>query len=381
MLLELHLLQNFAPSNLNRDDTGSPKDCDFGGFRRARISSQCQKRAIRQEFRRATLLPAENLGVRTKHLAEAVAARLITQGRNEELARRVAESAVVSLGLGLDDGETQYLILLGEDEIEAFATTCNLHWDALASGATGEKVTKKDAKAAASKELRSLLHAALNGHRAADLALFGRMLADLPGLNRDAACQVAHALSTNAVSLEFDFFTAVDDLNPKEETGAGMLGTVEFNSSCYYRYANIDLGQLLVNLGGDIELSRATVRAFLQAAIHAVPSGKQNSFAAQNPPSLVLGVVREDGAWSLANAFVKPIRPRQDDDLIAESVQALDRYWGRLSGLYGVNRIVTCGVALDVEYASRLEALSEARVSNAPALIDQLADAAYPAQG
>lgn len=381
MLLELHMLQNFAPSNLNRDDTGSPKDCEFGGFRRARISSQCQKRAIREEFRRSTLLPAEYLGVRTKRLAETVAARLTARGRDAEMARRVAEAAVTGLGLGLDDGETQYLIFLGDDELDAFAAACEQHWDTLSAAGTGEKTTKKDAKAAASKDLKDLLTAALNGRRAADLALFGRMLADLPGLNRDAACQVAHALSTNAVSLEFDFFTAVDDLKPRaEDTGAGMLGTVEFNSSCYYRYANIDLGQLQVNLGGDEDLARATVRAFLQAAVRAVPSGKQNSFAAQNPPSLVMGVVREDGAWSLANAFVKPIRPRQDEDLIEESVKALDRYWGRLSDLYGEAGIVTRGVAFDSGYDKEgLALLHPVRSANVPALIDLLTGAAYPA--
>lgn len=378
MLLELHLLQNFAPSNLNRDDTGSPKDCEFGGHRRARISSQCQKRAIREEFRRASLLPAEHLGVRTKRLAEEVATRLAAQGRDAEMARRVAESAVTSLGLGLVEGETQYLIFLGDDELAAFSAICNQHWDALSAGATGEKATKKDAKAAATKELTALLSGALDGRRAADLALFGRMLADLPGLNRDAACQVAHALSTNAVSLEFDFFTAVDDLKPRaEDTGAGMLGTVEFNSSCYYRYANIDLRQLRENLGGDEALARATVCAFLQAAVRAVPSGKQNSFAARNPPSLVMGVVRDDGAWSLANAFVKPIRPRGEADLVAASIGALDSYWGRLASMYGDASGVR-GVVVDAAYADRLTTLGSARIATVPELIARLTEAAYP---
>jgi CRISPR system Cascade subunit CasC len=378
MLLELHMLQNFAPSNLNRDDTGSPKDCDFGGVRRARISSQCQKRAIREEFRRASLLPAANLGVRTKRLAEDVAARLVAVGRPAEEARQVAEAALAGFGLGLKDGQTEYLVFLGNDEVDAFAAACQAHWDTLAEAATGAKVSKKDAKAAVSKELAAALNKALDGDRAADVALFGRMLADLPDRNRDAACQVAHALSTNAVSLEFDFFTAVDDLNPAADTGAGMLGTVEFNSSCYYRYANIDLRQLQQNLGGDAELARATVRAFLRSAVRAVPSGKQNSFAAQNPPSLVMGVVREDGAWSLANAFVKPVRPRGDDDLIAESVAALDGYWGRLAGMYD-SAIVAQGVVVDREYESRLGTLGGATVENVPALIARLTDAAYPA--
>lgn len=379
MLLELHLLQNFAPSNLNRDDTGSPKDCDFGGVRRARISSQCQKRAIRQEFRQSALLPLENLGVRTKRLAEAVTARLVAQGRAGDESRRVAEAAIAGAGLGLDDGQTQYLIFLGDDELDAIAAACQEHWDVLAAATAGAKVTKKEAKAAVSKGLSAALSQALAGERAVDVALFGRMLADLPDRNRDAACQMAHALSTNAVSVEFDFFTAVDDLNPSAETGAGMLGTVEFNSSCYYRYANIDLRQLLQNLGGDTELARAAVRSFLQAAVRAVPTGKQNSFAAQNPPSLVMGVVRHDGAWSLANAFVKPVRPRGEDDLVAASVAALAGYWGRLTAMYDDALITTRGVVVDADYAGRLATLGEERVTNVPALIALLTGAAYPA--
>lgn len=381
MLLEVHMLQNFAPSNLNRDDTGSPKDCDFGGVRRARISSQCQKRAIREEFKQSALLPPEHLGVRTKRLAEEVAKRLATSGREAEQARQVTEAAIAGFGLGLKEGETEYLIFLGDDELDAFAAACQEHWETLAEVSSGGKVAKKDAKAAASKELNAALGKALDGKRAADVALFGRMLADLPDRNRDAACQVAHALSTNAVSVEFDFFTAVDDLKPRaEDTGAGMLGTVEFNSSCYYRYANIDLRQLLANLGGDVDLARATVRAFLQAAVSAVPSGKQNSFAAQNPPSLIMGVVRNDGAWSLANAFVKPVRPRGEDDLIAASVSALDSYWGRLSAMYGDGGIVTRGIALDNGYDDdRFAELRKAHVASVPALIDHLTAAAYPA--
>jgi CRISPR system Cascade subunit CasC len=155
------------------------------------------------------------------------------------------------------------------------------------------------------EEIKKELNRLLNGGMAVDLALFGRMLADLPNKNIDAACQVAHALSTNKVSMEFDFFTAVDDLSPEEETGAGMMGTVEFNSACFYRYANIDLKQLTGNLAGDSELAQKAVEAFLRAAVATIPTGKQNSMAAQNPPSLVFAVVRDKGLWSLANAFVK----------------------------------------------------------------------------
>jgi CRISPR system Cascade subunit CasC len=118
-----------------------------------------------------------------------------------------------------------------------------------------------------------------------------------------------------------------------------MLGTVEFNSACFYRYANIDVEQLKKNLGGDEELAHKTIAAFIRAAVTAVPSGKQNSMAAQNPPSFVFMVARETGLWSMTNAFVKPVRPTQDGDLIENSIKALDEYWGQLTAMYGAEQI------------------------------------------
>ena len=149
-------------------------------------------------------------------------------------------------------------------------------------------------------------------------SLFGRMLADLPEKNMDAACQVAHAISTNKIhSMEMDYYTAVDDIN-NDNPGADMIGTVEFNSACFYRYATLDVAELVggyrdekktraFGLQGDAELARTTATAFLTAFIHAIPTGKQNSFAAHNPPSLVFAVVRDGPPVSLANAFVKPV--------------------------------------------------------------------------
>jgi CRISPR system Cascade subunit CasC len=176
---------------------------------------------------------------------------------------------------------------------------------------------------------------------APDIALFGRMLAEKPDLNIDAACQVAHAISTHRVNMEMDFYTAVDDLlaqgeiltaEGEEEVGAGMMGFTSFNSACFYRYARIHWQQLVKNLDGDAALAKRTVEGFLRAAIDAIPSGKQNSFAAQNPTSLALAVVREDGkSWNLANAFEKPVRPGRETGLIEPSIQALDTFWGNLS--------------------------------------------------
>lgn len=355
MFIELHLLQNFAPSNLNRDDTNAPKDCEFGGHRRARISSQCIKRSIRRRFEKDLLLPPENLAHRTTRLIDELADRLEKSGKDRQQAHDLASFAVKGIGLGVkDNGKTEFLLFLGEQEIQKTVALLNDNWDSLTqatrassasekpvepAGETKKKTNKEkkqDAKKAIPAELKKKLEHALDGGRAADLALFGRMLADLPGKNIDGACQVAHALSSNKVSMEMDFFTAVDDLKkPGDTSGADMLGSVEFNSSCFYRYANIDVDQLRENLQGDSDLANKTIEAFLRASVSAIPTGKQNSMAAQNPPSLVLVVTRDRGLWSLANAFVQPVRPASGKSLVQNSMETLDRYWGKLLDVYG----------------------------------------------
>lgn len=378
MYIEIHILQNFAPSNLNRSDTGAPKDCEFGGVRRARISSQCLKRAMRDAFNNGLLIKSsngegearsrafkDNLAVRTKRLVDEIARQIVPDASvNEEAgntqleeAKRVVEAALNGVKLTVkENSKTQYLLFLGKDEIKRIAELCKVNYAELLAvtggsvnvdAPTGKKVSAKDAKKAAKdavpKDLQKKLEEVLDGGKAADLALFGRMLADLPGKNVDAASQVAHAISTNKTGIEFDFYTAVDDLRPGDTEGADMLGTIEFNSACFYRYANVNFKHLSeTNLAGDAELARDTIEAFIRAAVLAVPTGKQNSMAAQNPPSFVLAVARNSGLWSLANAFVKPVRPDGKNDLVEKSITQLGDYWGQLSTMYGDGEIVDC---------------------------------------
>ena len=346
MFVELHILQNFAPANLNRDDTGMPKDCQFGGHRRARISSQCFKRAVRVQFETEQLLEPQFRAVRTKRVVERLAAILGAQGRDDSEARAVAKFTIggVELEAG-DDDKTQYLLLLSNQEIDSLANLCAEHWDQLsaaaeematARGSSRSRSSKATRRDAVPKEVRNAVHNILgSGSKAVDLALFGRMIADLPDKNVPAASQVAHAISTNRMSLELDYYTAVDDLLPEDTAGADMIGTVGFNSSCFYRYSNVDLEQLTKNLQCDGELAVAGLKAFITASINAIPTGKQNSMAAHNPPSFVLVVVREAQLWNLANAFLKPVYPQGDEDLATRSTRALDTYWGKLSKMYG----------------------------------------------
>jgi CRISPR system Cascade subunit CasC len=393
MLLELHMLQNFAPSCLNRDDTNSPKDCWFGDHRRARISSQCIKRSIRRHFEKAQLLLPEHLAHRTKRLVEELGRRLHKLGHTGPAVGAAVEAAVQGAGLALKDGKTQYLLFLGEREVDGLAGLIHQHFDALAAvkaapaapaeaaedgnkkkGAKDKKKEKREKKDAVPKAVADAALALLDGGKAADLALFGRMLADLPGKNLDAACQVAHALSTNRAHIEMDYYTAVDDLKPDDTAGADMIGTVEFTAPCFYRYANIDLDQLTANLQGDRELALKAAEAFLRASVEAIPTGKQNSMAAHNPPDLILAVVRERGLWSLANAFVHPVHPHGDAGLVQRSAEALDHYWGRLARMYPNAGLVAAAVCVSDENW-KLPALADYRVGSVEGLIDRVRQA------
>ena len=353
MFIELHLIQNFAPSNLNRDDTNTPKDCEFGGVRRARISSQCIKRAIRRHPVFAKTTRVDN-GLRTRWLGRLVKNAFVQAGKPEDQAALVANGFATAYAGKVERPEesdldrTSVLIYFSPEEIQAITAGLLEKWDA-ALAASLNPEDKEAAKASPVKLLVADLVKKAKGRTSApDIALFGRMLANDPNLNLEAACQVAHAISTHPVSMELDFFTAVDDLQPSEETGAGMMGVTGFNSACYYRYASVDWEQLLHNLDGDRDLALCTLTAFLRAAVAAVPSGKQNSFAAQNPPSFLLAVVRRDGAcWSLANAFEEPVRAAADAGLVGRSVEALDAYWGRLSTVYGNGGVQPFALALE----------------------------------
>lgn len=335
LFVEFHLIQNFAPSNLNRDDTGAPKDALFGGHRRARVSSQCFKRAIRLNTASTASIPPEHQGVRTKKLKQLLEKRLSELGRYDSGTR--IERALAGAGLKLkEDGKTEYLLFLGQGEIQGLAQLIHDHWDLLGAPAASEgKKTKKEAKASVPQEVVGEAKAMLDGKKAVDVALFGRMLADMPSVNQNAACQVAHAISTHKVEREFDYFTAVDDEGDEDETGAGMIGQIEFNSATFYRYALIDVTQLVSNLHGDLDLALTGIGAFTKAMARAIPTGKQNTFAAHNAPSFVGIVLRHASPFNLANAFEKPVWPKADRELSALSVERLAAHNQQVVSFYG----------------------------------------------
>ncbi|MCW3051471.1 MAG: CRISPR-associated protein Cse4 [Chthonomonadales bacterium] len=325
--IELHLLQNFPPSCLNRDDTNTPKTCEFGGVTRARVSSQCWKRAVREQFRE--IVP-ERRGTRSKRLKAELMTALIKKGLGtEETLKAPLTNFLTTFYAGMDKKrpeETNVLVFYSQAEFDTMVEV--LSEDGVLHGLIQTPPICDKGKI--EKRLKS---SALS----TDVALFARMLADAPGLNVEAACQVAHAISTHSVNLELDFFTAVDDLkdkNDSDDAGAGMLGTVGYDSACYYRYALVDDVQLVKNLNGSTGDADASLKAFLEAFCEAVPGAKRNSFAHGNPPFLAFFVVRRAGTpASLVNAFAHPVGTR-NGDLLVDSALALAKQAGRLDACY-----------------------------------------------
>lgn len=372
-LIEIHALQNFAPSNLNRDDTGAPKDAFFGGTRRARLSSQCVKRAVRQHFRDLVnkgTLTSNDIAVRTKRMLDALTKSLLEKGRGEEEAKEKIKSVLGAMGLKVKQEEkTEYLLFLGQQEIDKIANIINEKWETITTSEkepTDEKKQGKGKKKVvqnADPALKEVLNKVFNGGKAVDVAMFGRMLADMPEKNQDAACQVAHAISTHAVEREFDFYTAVDDLKSEDTSGADMMGTIEFNSACFYRYAVVDWMKLVKNLQKDEELARKALRAFLEGFIVSEPTGKQNTFAAHNPPEFVFISVRHNTfPRNLANAFETAIRVRKDESITKESATKLIEKAKLLEKAYGGKgkTIVLNLVGVDLtDFGSKVDSLEE----------------------
>jgi len=335
-LIALHLLQNHAPSNLNRDDNGDPKDALFGGTRRARISSQALKRSIRwsESFRSAFANSPELLAWRTQLLPEQVRDRIAGLELADEVKHAVVQAAA---RLGKSEGratseanadervKTAQLMFLTDAEIDQLAS--KLVQIAREQGVKALDALSGDKLVSAIGEYEP---------HAADIAMFGRMTTSSPFKNVEAAVQVAHAISTHAVEQEFDFYTAVDDISG--EAGAGFIGETTFNSATYYKYFSIDWNALVKNLQNDSAVAALTVRALIKAALFAIPSGKQNSFAAHNLPDLVLVEVRPQRiALSYANAFVKPVRASARQSLMEASAEALQSYIPQINSMYGLH--------------------------------------------
>ena len=322
--VQLHLLTAYPPANLNRDDLGRPKTALVGGAERLRVSSQSLKRAWRTSDVFANKLDG-NIGTRTKRLGEEIFNRLVAGGIAEKKAREWARNIASVFGKlkkSRDDGSIDAL------HIEQLA-----HISPEEQAAIDDLVQRliETGEAPADDDLDLLR----KQKSAADIALFGRMLADDPVFNTEAACQVAHAITVHKVVVEDDFYTAVDDLNRgDEDVGAGHMGDTEFGAGLFYLYLCIDRHLLLENLGGNTELAKRTLAALIESAATVAPTGKQNSFGSRARASYILCEKGDAQPRNLSVAFLKPVEADRDG-LLANAIAALEGERQRLDQAYG----------------------------------------------
>ena len=354
--IQIHALTVYAPSNLNRDDTGRPKTAKFGGAERLRISSQALKRAIRKSDAFQNKL-GNHLGERTARAGDWFREALVKAEIEAEKATAIAKT--LSALIGTPDTtkpdpqvRNKELFFMAPEERAAFSTMAlNIANDpalaeelASAGGAVEEDESeegddegakKKGKKKGLSKkrvsELREKVLVTVD--TAADIAMFGRMVAAAPAFNREAVVQVAHAITTHKVEVEDDFYTAVDDLKTaSEDAGASFIGELGFGSGVFYIYACVDRALLEENLGSDKALAEAAIAALVEGLATSSPTGKQASFASRSRASYLRIEKGSQQPRQLSAAFLRPVR---GDDLLAISIAEMDKLAERMNKAYG----------------------------------------------
>ncbi|GLF98746.1 type I-E CRISPR-associated protein Cas7/Cse4/CasC [Streptomyces yaizuensis] len=381
-ILDIHILQTVPPSNLNRDDTGTPKTAVYGGKTRARVSSQAWKRATRQAF--SELLDPSELGVRTKRVAEVVAERMAALDPSvspEDALKLAADTVETATGSKMTvpkrnakdadaAPESSYLMFLSRRQLDALAAL------AIEGGAEGGPAALKTFFQ--NKENKARARQAVDTRHSVDIALFGRMVANSTDLNVDAAVQVAHALSVHAVEIESDYYTAVDDRNADDEMGAGMIGSVDFNSATLYRYAAVDVDRLRENLGsvdeaGSAEPIRRAVTAFLEGFVSSLPTGKINTFGNHTLPAAVVVKLRTRRPISFVAAFERPVGVGEEGGFVRKSCDRLAAYVPGLERAYG---LTDTGQSWVLRFGEETEALAALGTEVAlPELLDAVGSA------
>ncbi|MBC8951442.1 type I-E CRISPR-associated protein Cas7/Cse4/CasC [Xenorhabdus sp. PB62.4] len=314
--IQLHLLTSYPPANLNRDDLGRPKTARMGGAERLRISSQSLKRHWRvSDLFQAAL--ADHLGFRTKRFGYQVYQRLLNGGVKEKQAAEWATAIAEVFGKNKKDEplEIEQLAHISPTEKEA-------------TFALADKLITEN-RAPTKEELMLLSKEKI----AVDIAMFGRMLASSPAYSVEAACQVAHAISVHSVTVEDDYFTAVDDLNGgKSNSGSAHIGEAGFGAALFYSYICINKSLLIENLAGNEALANKAIAALTEAAVKVAPSGKQNSFGSRAYASYVLAEKGEYQPRSLSVAFLKPI---YGEDQATDAITALEEQKDNFDNVYG----------------------------------------------
>lgn len=350
LYIDINVLQTVPSSNINRDDNGTPKTALYGGVTRSRESSQSWKYAMRNGFKAGHI---EN-SIRTEKVVEKLSKDLaaIDDSLDNKSATQKAVAVLKKFGIKMDDdNKSKALLMVSNGQLKKFAKYVTVH-DILKQKKKIDSKTKKE------------IEKALSGDRTLDLALFGRMVADDAELNVEGAAQVAHAISTHEVVPEFDYFTATDDLSKKSESGAAMLGTIEYNSATLYRYANLNVKELSENLG--VANTVEAAKDFIKVFISTMPTGKQHTFANKTVPNYVMINVRTDTPVNLITAFETPVSA--DNGYVAKSIEALETEYDE------TQQFVDAPLLTVVLAERKYDSIIENRVDKLSELLSQVTD-------
>lgn len=356
VFLDLHVVQTVPASCVNRDDTGSPKTMVYGGKTRGRVSSQCWKHAMREMFKNES---PDMCGIRSMWFTQVIRDYLL-KNKDGITAEIAYEMSVLPLSLifgvstemeevkddkgnksfviDYDKSKMNALTFLSQDQITSIGNCILENWDGLVEAVTDYKQklakakAKKDANAVkfqVDKDLAKVLKKSADGNISADMALFGRMVAQSADLSVDACCSVAHAFSTHEVVTEFDYYTATDDYQPNGVTGAANLGSLEFCSMTMYRYATVDVTDLVEKIGVDSPL---VLDEFIKAFVMSMPTGKLHSYGNHTLPEYVEISLRHDTPINFAPAFENAVKGV--NGMMADSIEALQTYRDNLYAMY-----------------------------------------------
>lgn len=330
MYISMHALQSIPPSCLNRDDTDRPKTCVYGQVERMRISSQCFKAAMRKYF--SEHMDEGYIGIRTKYLPQQIADEILNQHPEmvPEEATELALFCIKKLGLKTKEVEEEgktltkltTLTFVSRAQIRDLADIVSEH---------GMNVLEWDEKSAESKSLKKELVQAIQGNNSVDLALFGRMVADSKGMNVEGAANVAQVIGVSELIHQEDFYTAVDECNPRDDNGAGMMGDTRFVSDVAYRFASINFDELVANLSDQEDVLRMAVREAVLAFICAEPTARQHSMATHVMPEYVRIEIRTE-PLSYVSAYEEPIE--NAISLMSEAAEKLEEKAHKFSKAY-----------------------------------------------
>ena len=352
MFVQIHMLQSLPPGNLNRDDTGQPKKCIFGGVTRGRISSQCLKRNIRRGPDFSGFLNGASL--RSQYLPRLIVEKLADESNFSDEEAQILTKQInkkftsdKSSDSGTDNSQGDKKNQQNELATKQLVFFTKVFVQELAELISEERQQQQDALK--TKKAKEGFYARFfNEHvgdiasasekLTPDIALFGRMTTSDLLVDIEATCQVAHAIGTHETIIEGDYFTALDDL--QEGPAAAYLGSGDgvtfFDYTTYYKYFNIDIESLRdkdhMTEAFSLEEAADLVGLFLRDAATNNPTGKQNAFASHGRPELILVECSQTKQpISYANAFLKAV---SGENHMTASTEALKEYIDSVGAAY-----------------------------------------------